>query len=206
MAISFPLALPTTQVARRVRFGALSAVGVSASPFTFAQQVFAHQGGMWRAEVEIPPMKRADAAAWIAFLVKLNGREGTFLMGDPTSETPRGTWSAGAPVLSGAHARGAKTLTIRGVDGRTWKEQDWFQIGSGDDSRLHMVVQDGQQIGSPSTGSVEIWPALRTDYSDGAALTVSAAKGRWRLSSNERAWDVDLAQVYGLQFSCEEAL
>lgn len=204
MSVSYPLSLPVAQVAARIKFRRRAQVGVSVSPFTFSQTVYAHQGDQWLADVELPPLfDAAEAAAWIAFLVSLNGREGTFLMGDPTGEVQRGTWTA--PVVHGAHAAGVKTINIRSVDGRTWKQRDWLQFGSGSSSRLHMVVQDGSQVGSPSTGSVEIWPRTRAALSDGAVITLAAAKGVWRLVGNEDSWDVDLAQEVGIAFSCEEA-
>jgi hypothetical protein len=204
VALVFPLSFPTTKTPRRVTFRAHSVVGVSASPLTLEQETFVWQGEGWAADIEAPPMGLADAEAYIAFLLALNGREGTFLMGQAGYAGARGTWIS--PVLSGAHATGVKTLNIRNVDGRTWKVGDWLQIGSGSSSRLHKVVQDGAQSGSPSVASVEIWPRTRTSYSDGQALTLSSPKGVWRLASNTREWSIDLAITYGIRFSCLEAL
>lgn len=202
MAITFPITLYSGVTPRRVRIKKKSTVGVSKSPFTGEQQIYVHQGETWEMSVDYPPLERADAEELIGSLLQLNGREGTFQMGDPVGATPRGTWNGGSPVLSGAHALGVKTLTIRGVDGLTWKSGDWLQIGT----YLHKVTLSGQQSGSPSVGTVEIWPRTRAAYSDGQALVVASAKGLWRLSSNDQAWDIETAQLYGISFECEEAL
>jgi len=206
MALNYPLTLPASPTFSRMVFHANSAVGLSASPFTFAQQVYENQGEMWEADVELPPMQRADAEAWIGFLLGLNGRRGTFFMGDPVGTSPRGTWGGGSPVVNGNQSAGVKTVSIRGVDGLTWKAGDWFQLGSGSATRLHRIVQDGSQVGSPQVGDLEIWPRTRAALSDGQALTLSSAKGIWRLSDNKRSWSMEIAQVYGIAFSAMEAL
>ena len=57
-------------------------VAVSQSPFTYAQQVAKYTGSVWQTTVTLPPMNRADAGAWQSFFMQLNGRFGTFLLGD----------------------------------------------------------------------------------------------------------------------------
>lgn len=204
MTISFPVSLPSTKTAARISFDAVSQVGVSQSPFTGVQQVYAHQGEWFEAMIELPPMMRADAEQWVAFLLSLNGREGTFLLGDPANTVPRGSWAS--PLISGAHAAGVKTLVIKSVDGLTWKRGDWLQLGSGSTSRLHKVVQDGSQVGSPSTGTVEIWPRTRAALADGDAITLSSPKGLFRLKENRRSWSIGEGSFYGASFSAMEAL
>lgn len=208
MTISFPVALPTTKTARQVRFTARSVVGMGRSPFSGSQQVYAHAGTWWEAAVELPPMERADAEEWIAFLLKLNGREGTFTMGDPANPSPRGTWSSGSPkVYGGVSVAGGRTLAIYGLtDGLTIKAGDWLQLGSGSTSHLHKAVADATIGSSPSGATLDLWPYLRATPVHDDAIVVSSAKGLWRLASNQRDWSVEIAQVYGLSFSCIEAL
>lgn len=90
MTISYPLALPSHTGLRAIELRATNAVAYSRSPFTFAGQAFAYPGQMWQADVTLPPMKRADAEQWVAWLVSLRGQLGTFLMGDPIGASPRG--------------------------------------------------------------------------------------------------------------------
>jgi hypothetical protein len=169
------------------------------------QQTYVNDGQAWEADIAIPPMVRADAAAFIAFLVKLNGLEGTFLMGDPVGGTPRGTW-AGTPLLVGSHAARVKTLTVDGFSaGATVKEGDWLQFGTGALTRLHQVVQDATANGS-GQATIEIWPALRELQADNAQLISANAKGIWRLASNEREWTINVGQIFGLSLKAIEAL
>ena len=205
MAISFPLSFPTVKVPSGIVFRARSSVGATASPVTFSQQVFANDGQMWEADIAIPPMYRTDAATLIAFLVKLNGREGTFTLGDPLGASPRGTWT-GSPLLVGSHAARLKTLSVDGFTaGATVKECDWLQFGSGSTTRLHQVVQDATANGS-GQATLEIWPGLRETLTDNTALVSSNAKGIWRLADNVREWSISVGQIYGLRLAAVEAL
>lgn len=142
MAISYPISLPSAPGYRRVSIQPRSAVGIYASPFTYQQQTYAHQGQMWTGEFELPPMSRAEAAPWVAALTSLNGVEGTFCFGDPAWATPRGT-ATGTPVVKGASQTGYDLIT----DGWTasieaLKRGDWVQIGLGSSARLYQVMND----------------------------------------------------------------
>lgn len=204
MAISYPLSLPS-RTPRRIQFKMNSIVGLSASPFTGSQQVYAHAGQFWSAEVELPPMQRADAEDWIAFLISLNGREGTFLMGDPVNTSTRGL-GTGTPLVKGASQTGNSLNT----DGWTTSQSDilkagdWIQLGSGSTSTLHKLRQDADSD-SGGNATLEIWPGIRTAPADNAAITVANCNGLWRLAENVQGYDLDLAAIYGISFSCIEA-
>lgn len=204
MAISYPLSLPAKSPAR-IRFKSNSIVGMSASPFSGSQQVYVHQGQFWGAEVELPPMLAEHAEAWVGFLLSLNGREGTFLMGDPTRTATRGI-GTGTPLVNGASQTGNTLITDGWTASQTGilKSGDWVQLGTGSSSHLHKVVQDCNSDGS-GNATLEIWPRLRAAPANNAALTVVSAKGLWRLDKNEQGWDIGEAQVYGISFSCVEA-
>jgi hypothetical protein len=77
---------------------------------------------------------------------------------------------------------------------------DYLQLGSGASATLHKVLQD-----KTGSGTLEIWPALRTAQSL-ATATLSNAKGRFRLSSNEQSWSINEASIYGVTFGAMEAL
>jgi hypothetical protein len=86
VAITFPLSLPANPGFTDAVFSAQSVVAATISPFTLAQQVQKHPGQRWSIQASLPPMQRADAENWISFLLKLNGIEGTFLIGDPSGK------------------------------------------------------------------------------------------------------------------------
>lgn len=204
MSISYPLTLPNTDF-RGVSLTALDVVGEGMSPFTLSPQVQQHQGQRWEADIELPPLPREDAEAWITFLLKLKGRWGTCLLRDGVSGTPRGTW-AGTPVVDGAHSAQGTALSLKGLSvGATAKAGDYFQLGSGTSARLHKVLDDATADGSGKF-TLDIWPHLRVAYADSAAVVSSNAVGLFRLAGNARKWDIGLARRYGLRFSAVEAL
>ena len=71
---------------------------------------------MFEAEIQLPPMTRAEGEQWVSFLIKLKGMQGTFLLGDPAGATPRGSaaTTAGTPVVNGAGQVG-DDLSISGL-------------------------------------------------------------------------------------------
>ncbi len=206
MAIAYPLSLPAAWKVRHATIRAASVVGYSESPFTKAQQVYVHQGECWSMEVQLARMNRAQAEDCIATLISLNGVEGTILMPPPGNRTGvRGTW-AGSPKVFGAHAAGVKTIAMDGYTAAaTVKAGDWFQTGTGSNTHLHKIMQDGTADGSGNL-NLEIWPRTRAALADNDTFTINAPVGLWRLAQNVREWDVDLAQVMGLSASFIEAL
>lgn len=206
MAISYPLTLPTHTGIAQIELRATNAVTYSRSPFSFAGQAFAYSGQMWQADVTLPPMLRADAEQWVAWLVSLRGQLGTFLLGDPLGATPRGV-ATGTPLIKGGSQTGGTIL----IDGATtsvtgWiKAGDYVQIGSGLTARLHKVLVDANSDASGNV-TLELWPHVRTAPADNAAVTVSNAKGLFRLSSNEQAWSINEASIYGISFGAMEAI
>ena len=194
MAISYPLATPTSIGIENIELRAVNAVATSQSPFTFKQQVISHGGQKWEASVSIPPVHRDLAAPWKAMLVALKGPTNTFLLGDPDYATPQGTARSG--TLSGNAGDETPTVVMTG----TLKAGDYIQLGSAGSSRLHQVLVD--QSGS---GELEIWPALRVDYST-SPITFTDPKGVFRLASNVTSWSINNASTYGISFEAVEAL
>lgn len=204
MPITYPLSMPAAPGFKFARFAPRSVVAGSASPFTGQQQVYVHQGQWWMVELELPPMRRAVADYWVSFLLSLNGREGTFLLGDPDAKTPRGTWS-GTPLINGASQTG-DVIAVDGLTaGATAKAGDYFQLGDGLGAHLHKVLQDATANGS-GQAALTIWPSLRASPDDNAPLVTSSAKGLFRMTSNDMSWSTDQVSNYGLNFSCIEAL
>jgi hypothetical protein len=139
-------------------------------------------------------------------LISLRGQLGTFLLGDPTGATARGA-ATGTPLVNGASQTGGSLV----IDGATnsvtgWlKAGDYIQLGTGSSSRLHKVLADANSSAGGAV-TLDIWPHIRISPADNAAVTVSSAKGLFRLSSNEQAWSVNEAAIYGITFSAMEAV
>jgi len=201
MAITYPLSLPDATSYRSARMTARSVVGITRSPFTGSQQVQKHQGQWWEFEAALAPMARASAEGWIAFLLSLNGQQGTFLLGDPLGSTVRGV-GTGTPLVKGASQTGNSLITDGWTASQTGilKAGDYFQLGSGSSSKLYKVLADANSDGS-GDATFDIWPSINTAVADNSALTISSAKGAFRLASNEMGFDLQQAQQYGLAFS-----
>jgi len=192
MAISFPLSLPNFGFSK-IQFTPKSVVAVNASAFTGQQQVYAYTGQWWEADITLPPMKRATAAPWIAFLCGLNGREGTFSLGDSIGRAPQGTISGSPTVGSGAIAN-TTTLPISGGGG-SFAVGDWLQVST----FLHLVTQ-------VNAGSVDVFPKLRASYASGSAIVYSNTVGLFRLKA-EVPFSADPTKIYqGITIPCVEAL
>lgn len=209
MAESYPLNFPTAIGIASVRMTAKSVVGVAASPFTFSQQVFRHPGERFEADIVLPAMNRAEAEEFNAFRLRLRGQFGTFLFGDPAAATPRGSAAStpGTPVVNGADQTG-DSLAIDGLPTSATgylKAGDYIQLGTGASSQLYKVLEDADTNAS-GEATLNIFPALRSSPGDGATVTVSNAKGVFRLASNEMAWDVNEALIYGITLGAVEAL
>lgn len=194
MAISYPLALPTSIGIAEITLSADNAVAISQSPFTFQQQIIRHPGQRWSASVSIPPVRRDLAEPWVAFLLALNGPVGTFLLGDPNAKAPRG--SATSATITGAAGAASPTITMIG----TLLAGDYIQVGTGGTATLHKVLQD-----RTGTGTIEIWPALRSSVT-GATVTLTDTVGRFRLSGNQQSFSINNASIYGISFDCVEAI
>ena len=162
-----------------------SATSISQSPFTYDQQVYQHQGVRWEAEGTLPPRKRSDAKQVAAFFAALRGQANTFTLGNPLhNTTATGTITAGT--------KGATTVTgttAGAVAG------DYFEIGG------------APYISTDKTSStIEIMPPLRTAITTSTSLDFTLPVGTWRLASNEIAWNINSASLYGFTFACVEAI
>lgn len=206
MAISYPLTVPSHNF-RRLVMRANTQVSVTRSPYTLRDQVQDFAGQLWVAEVTLPTLKRIpegdedSAEDWTAFFLKLNGPKGTFLMGDPSKKTPRGSW-AGAPVTNGANQYGT-TLDVSGFtpdEVGVAKAGDHFQIGYNLYCNLNDVDADGS-----GEATLDIWPRVRATYANGTALVTSSPKGTWRLVEPDiPLYNVDEAKNYDISFTCAE--
>jgi hypothetical protein len=189
MAISYPLSPPSPFNLSRLSLTGVSAVSRNTSPFTMQTQQYNWPGQGWLGSVDCPPMVRADAESVIAFL--LAAQRGTFYFQDYANPTNRGGVT-GTLTVTAATAN-ATTLTFGGATG-SFALGDWLQISTS----LYKVVQVN------SSSSVEVFPVLRSSYAASTPITYANAKGVFRLASGSTEWSIDLASIYGVNFSIIE--
>lgn len=182
-------------------------VGESISPFSFKTQQYDWQADRLGVELSFPPLARVKAAQMMAFLASLRGKGGTFLAGDPMSKTAQGV-ATGTPLVNGAHSARSATLAIKGWTNSVTgilKAGDWVQTGSGVTQRVYMNLKDVNSDGS-GNATLDIFPRLRESLSDGAAITKASTKGTFRLSSNQRQWDIETFLMANFTLSGVEAI
>lgn len=206
MAITYPLTVPS-QLPTSCKWMGVPVVGMSQSGYSLAEQVQVWSGQQWRCEISFPRKTRANSAALQAFLLKLNGCEGTFLYGDPRGGTPRGSGD-GSPVVEGAGQTGNEldtsgwTFSASGV----LLEGDYIQLSSGANARLHMVLEDVDADAS-GNATILIWPNLRESPTDASPVVINGAKGVFRMDGNQSAsWDEAKHYYDGISFKAHEVI
>jgi hypothetical protein len=197
--------MPASPAPRGITLKMNDAVGVVQSPFTMQTQVQQWPGAdFWEAEVTLPPMKRADAVKWIAWLMSLRGQANVFQLGDPLGKAARGT-PTGSPENDGTHIAGTYLLNTKGWTANSTNNLlpgDYIQIGY----QLYCVA-GVNPVNADAAGKaqIEIWPSLRVALADGNPLTLTNTTGLFRLASNQRSWSVDEMKIYSISFKAIEA-
>jgi len=204
MAITYPLSTPEDIGLAQINLRAANATAVAESPFTYAQQVHAHAGQRWEASVSVTPALRQYSEPWVAFLLSLKGRVGTFYLGDPAGATPRGAAKDNSDTLTiGTQtAVGDTQLVISGATTATgyFLPGDYIQVGS----QLFKVLASADS--SASSVTVDVWPDVRSVQSVGTSVVSTNAKGLFRLASGVSEWSISNANTYGIAFEAIEVI
>lgn len=175
----YPISRPSVAGIREIIWGRDEVRSVSESPFSLHRTVYQHTGERWRVQIGLPPMTRAQAMEWEAFLLLLNGGAGEMLFGDPSRASPRGL-AYGAPTVDGASQTG-RTLVTQGWSGNVTgilKAGDFIQLGT----RLHVVTRDASSD-DDGRATLDIWPRLRETPSDEQGIVTQNCRGVFRLAA-----------------------
>lgn len=207
MTISYPRPLPGQpgDIAQ-VTISKHNVIGQAKSSFTFETQQYRHQGTAWGITVELNPLVKAAADEWDAWLTSLQGRYGTFLMGDPNGSVPRGSAGGTPKVATGQEA--AFQLQVYGATSSVdnWlRAGDYIQLGHDLDARMYLNLVDVNTT-SGGVANLDIWPRLRTMPASGAMLAVASAVNVWRLTDNAVSKTIVPPGIYLMSFSAEESL
>ena len=202
---SYPLTLPTVTGIKTQNWSMERVVAVTESPFTNQEQVFEHEGAQWKATFSLPPMKKESASVWLAFLMSLRGRRGTFKIGDQDRKTIQGV-ATGTILVKGAGQTG-NAINLDGFANSTnnvFKAGDYIQINS----YLYMISAD---VNSNSSGEATVYvePSLRSGIeviNDNTTIIYTNTTTVMRLDTNELNWDTNKVSVYGISFACSEDL
>lgn len=205
---TYPLAFPNVGV-KRSSFRLKRIDAVSESPFTGSQQVYSYPAAWWEGEIIFRPVKRSDARLVQAFLAELNGREGTFLYGDPDC-LQQGVMGSGGVIKVNGASQGGNTLNVKGMTASksdVLVKGDYFQLGTGLNARLHMITQPLNSDAS-GNGVVKFEPAVRFSPLDEEVLILDKPRTLMRLSNPDAAdWSSDAAGWFeGLTIAFREVL
>lgn len=206
-APTYPLSMPTTPNFTDSSWRLNRRVAVSQSQFTGAQQVYEYDYALWGATLSLPPMLRTQAREWEAFLMQLHGSRGTFLLGDPDASNPQGVIT-GTVTLNSAVAVGDFTVALAtslNSTNNVFRKGDYIQLGSAGTSKLHMITSDGNTNGS-GVVTVSVEPSIKAVVGTGQQITYNSPKGLFRMESNDLGWDASKTSLYGISFSCIEAI
>lgn len=178
-------AFPTTVGIQSMTMRLRSATAMTESVFTYDQQVFAHAGVRWEAEVTLPPMTRAQAKEYEGFFAGLRGMKETFTMGNPLHNAS----------VTGSVTGSQNDTQIAEAFSGTFVVGDYFSLSD----NLHIITE------IVNSTTIKIMPPLRNDATN-ATADFSYPVGTWRLASNEIGWNINEASIYGFSFACIEAI
>ena len=147
-------------------------------------------GQAWLGSVDCPPMTRADAETVIAFL--LAAQRGTFYFQDYANPTNRGGVTGTLTVATATANSTTLTYTNTGGSG-SFALGDWIQISTS----LYKIIK-------VSGATLDVFPVLRSSYAATTPITYLNAQGVFRLASGSTEWSIDLASIYGVNFSIIE--
>lgn len=201
------ISMPTSACIGSAVIGLNYIVGRTESPFTFEDQSYKWQGERWEIRFDMPPFNnRAIFSDWASFALKLKGSFNRFLFTPPLGKNPRGI-ATGTPVVDGNNQTGNVLLTSGWTvsTNNILRKGDYFQVGTGMNSRLHMIVED---INSDSFGNATLSfePALRYSPTDNSAITVNNPAGVFRMVSNVPTWSETPGPLYRISFDAVEVV
>jgi len=190
------ITLPTIPHPRAVTVSAVSNTNELRSAFGGALQRIQRKGTTFKADFELPPMRYADALAWVGLDVEAD----TVLMVVPQPDVDTG--APGTPLVNGASQAGSSLI----LDGLSPQ----YVIGVGryisvvtSSRRYHYKVSADVVADASGNATVALTTMLRTSPANNDVVEVSEPKieGYARTTGG---WSVDVARVVGLAFSIEE--
>ena len=202
----YPLEIPAGVGFVKAKWQLNRSVMVSESPFTGKQQTYEYQYALWHATLTLPKMNRLLAGRWIAFISKLRGRRGTFLLANPDYRL-QGNATGDMHTYS-QNKIGDTSITLQtghfGIE-NTFRAGDFIQIGSAGLAKMYMIVDDAS-TDAQGFVSINIEPGLKAAIHNQLSINYETPRGVFRMNANNLAWDTDKNRNYSITFSCTEVV
>jgi hypothetical protein len=208
MIVNTALEMPFTKFAS-IEIFEVNVASISESAFDGSTQIQTFQGEYWRANLQFPKFERERGEIVSAFLSKLRGPAGTFLLPDTSNALPRGTAAtvASSPTLNGSGQVGA-TISVKGaaVSETGWLlAGDTIQIGPSDRAHFHKVLDDVDTTAG-GLATINIWPTVRQPNIDGDPIVTADPKGLFFLTETARRRLLTPPFRYDIPISVREVL
>jgi hypothetical protein len=192
------LELPTSLIANITRRLAETSAAV-ASPFAGTEQIQDWGGEWWEYDITIATQYGRDARRMSAFFAQLGGKRGRFLMSDTSIENPA---QSGDVVVAGA-AQSGNQLNVSGLVEQNLLAGDFFQIGTGAETRMHQLTQDVTVTAGAAT--LHFVPALRYSPINAAPVEVVSPKVLLRLGQSVPV-SIARGDKFNVTFAAREAI
>lgn len=200
-AFSYPLTMPTEPKPRSAKYRMVKAQTTSRSPYSFASQSYDWGGSQWQVDLEYPPMKKIEARAWVAFLLELQGKSGTFYF-YPPDDPVLGT-GGGTPVIDTVISNSKVSITGGPNSTTNWLlAGDWFSFANGELKRTVKAVDTN----SSGHATIIFAPPSRQVPSVAGQVSTATARGIFELVSENIEFDIDLLQIHGIKLVIQEAI
>ena len=206
MAITYPIDMPSSPAPVDSVFGA-AFNNISNQSINNTRQVVRRPADLIVFEWTLPPMLRAQAAAWQAFGMSLKGSFGRFYASDPDVNAMLGA-ASGVWRVKGASQVGDELIvdnTGQPSTADVYKAGDWFSV----DDMLQMVLADVSSDGSGEVTldiSPGIPPGMAPADNTQIRLADSAShRGIFRLVDDRVDWRADKISRYGISFKAVQA-
>lgn len=157
-------------------------------------------GSRFAAEFAFPAMQPDIARVFIARLLK--GKSEGLRMPFPLLGVSQGF--PGSPVVDGSGQSGT-TLVVRGLTANyVAKEGWWLSIEDADGQHYLHSISAGFAADAAGAAEVNIWPALRTPFDDGATIHLARPMIEG-LVTNDAQWTLPVTRLIEIGFTIEEA-
>lgn len=178
---------------------AVNKIGVTESPFSFAQQIQDYLAERWEGTITTKPLYGADARNMRGFLNSLRGRKGTFQAAIPQD-------FANDYSLFADYDPYDQYIQIQDYAATPSFDLDrgiYFQLGTAGDRRLFMMQEDYN--GSTYTQN-SIFPRVGQGYYTNYRLYTTNPIGTFRLTDNNTAFSVDVTEGHSFSFAFESII
>lgn len=195
------IALPANAIAEAEPFF-IDRGGVMSSALNGPDQRLNRLGSRFGCTFRTKPLKGEDARVWIARLIR--GRHETATIKFPQPGVTPSRISSGSAFVYGAHAANASVVRLV-TNNTAWKEGEFlsFLVDGSDRYHTHQVIGTGVWGGGVFPVTIQP-PTRRAMAANTPAIMPPIIQGYVKGDQN-MPWTADVARIYGLSFTIEEA-